>query len=58
MKARTHVAEQPEPQTKVGDLVLRDGTRGVVTLAEIQRRPHADGKGDFGFVLVFTEEVA
>lgn len=49
---------QQEPATKVGDVVFRDGTRGVVTLAEIQRRPRADGEGDFGFVLVFTEEAA
>lgn len=45
-------------RTQVGDLIptLR-GSPVRVTHAEIQRRPRADGKGDFGFVLVWTEPI-
>ena len=49
---------QQEPATKVGDVVRVDEERRIVTKVEPTRRPRADGKGDFGFVLVFTEERA
>lgn len=44
--------------TRPGDLIptLR-GSPVRVTHAEMQRRPSADGKGDFGFVLVWTEPI-
>ena len=44
--------------TRTGDVIVVDGERRRVASAEVQRRPRGDGKGDFGFVLVFTEEGA
>jgi hypothetical protein len=48
-----------EPVTKLGDIIptIR-GTRLVVTHAEMQQRPRADGPGTFGFVLVFVEDAS
>lgn len=47
-----------KPIAKPGDLIptLR-GSPVRVTSASMQRRPRSDGPGEFGFVLVFTEQL-
>lgn len=52
----TSASSRAAPVTQPGDLIpILGGAHVRVTYAKLQRRPRSDGKGDFGFVLVFTE---